>query len=1142
MPRAMNTYMLLVITLSYITNQANGKEDKNLLMKGDILLGGLVPVHSKNVDLQCGELQERLGIQRLEALLYALDKINAANSTLLNGITLGLQLYDTCSSETMALDKSLNFIYSQLKSESTSSRVVGIIGAAYSSVSIQIARLSRLFEIPQISYDSTSFELSDKKRFGFFSRTVPHDNFQAKALVDVLKYFNWTYVSVVYSDDSYGILGVDALRSAATRAGICMASSHKVRSSCHESTYLLVVDSILSEPLARTVIVFAQVHQIRGLLHAVQVRNAADQLQFVGSDAWGNVVWLKDLQSVALNTITVSPKSVRLKGFEEYFTSLSPINNSRNPWFQEYWEHHFNCSLNETLGKYPTKCNDSLKLSLGNSDIDMRIASAIDAVYAFAHALEAMHADLCRYTVGVCPAMENISGSELLGYIRNASFVGATGEKVHFDANGDVEGIYDVMRFEKSSGTYRNVIIGTWKDKLRMRNEHKFEIVKSSCSDECSSDEVMLPVRGKEACCWSCEPCKGNSYVINRTTCLTCPLGSWPNHSADRKQCLQIELQYFGKNLMYAVPAMGFAGTGIFITIFVVYLLAKHDKTPIVKACGRELAYLLLVSILLCFSDTFIVVLRPTRIICIARFFLSSLGFTISYAAIFIKTNRISRIFNRRNVAKRPILVLPSSQLVLVLGVVCVQALFLVLLTLLRTPTARHFYPTVDTVYLSCSTSDLDFGLSQVYNFILIIMCTVYAFKTRKIPSNFNEAKLIAFAMYSSCVIWLAFLAVYFMQRSLVERPLILSISISLIAYVLLGSLYGPKVYILIFRPHRNVRRPHHGSLSVSSLNQSNPKCSKCAGYVGMNLSADRQISDDAYASDSNRLSLIEAARPQSYADSHDDKQQISYKQDLEKHLVHIKKELQATKHALKVANDKLRRKDLPPCEEKQPLNRDRRVDNDDVHRINAVTRHDIIDANNRTLACHDNPTAGENKTQPANKQPQTETHNTGPALVTDYLDREFHNTAFNIPKTRRAVSTQGIITLGEQECQFCHLRKSYENSDHHQSQGRDKRPRKRAMDSGFVEFNNGLLCEHCGGACGDGSRQVPKGTLSLWRRSRSLSDLENKLNSVLYLAKHARKKGSSTNSVDKGSVENHKHSYAAMPELDETLVRNTEI
>jgi len=43
---------------------------------GDILLGGLFPVHGKNNAGGCGHVQKDRGIQRLEAMLFAIDHIN----------------------------------------------------------------------------------------------------------------------------------------------------------------------------------------------------------------------------------------------------------------------------------------------------------------------------------------------------------------------------------------------------------------------------------------------------------------------------------------------------------------------------------------------------------------------------------------------------------------------------------------------------------------------------------------------------------------------------------------------------------------------------------------------------------------------------------------------------------------------------------------------------------------------------------------------------------------------------------------------------------------------------------------------------------------------------------------------------------
>ncbi|KAG5897106.1 hypothetical protein JTB14_014094 [Gonioctena quinquepunctata] len=83
--------------------------------------------------------------------------------------------------------------------------ISGVVGAASSVTSIQVANLLRLFKIPQVSFFSTSPELSNKQRFEFFSRTIPSDHYQVKAMVDIVRKMGWSYISIIYEESNYGI-------------------------------------------------------------------------------------------------------------------------------------------------------------------------------------------------------------------------------------------------------------------------------------------------------------------------------------------------------------------------------------------------------------------------------------------------------------------------------------------------------------------------------------------------------------------------------------------------------------------------------------------------------------------------------------------------------------------------------------------------------------------------------------------------------------------------------------------------------------------------------------------------------------------------------------------------------------------------
>lgn len=193
-------------------------------MDGDIIIGALFSVHhqpsaEKVAERKCGEVREQYGIQRVEAMFHTLDRINS-DPNLLPNITLGCEIRDSCWHSSVALEQSIEFIRDSLisiRDESDGTRwciegapssqppptkkpIVGVIGPGSSSVAIQVQNLLQLFNIPQIAYSATSIDLSDKTLFKYFLRVVPSDTLQARALVDIVKRYNWTYVSAVHTE------------------------------------------------------------------------------------------------------------------------------------------------------------------------------------------------------------------------------------------------------------------------------------------------------------------------------------------------------------------------------------------------------------------------------------------------------------------------------------------------------------------------------------------------------------------------------------------------------------------------------------------------------------------------------------------------------------------------------------------------------------------------------------------------------------------------------------------------------------------------------------------------------------------------------------------------------------------------------
>ncbi|XP_062914238.1 metabotropic glutamate receptor 8-like isoform X2 [Mobula hypostoma] len=813
----------------------------SIRLEGDLILGGLFPVHARGSSgTACGEIKKEKGIHRMEAMLHAVDQLNR-DPDILTNITLGVRILDTCSRDTYALEQSLTFVQALIEKDATDVRcasgeppiiakpdkIVGVIGASGSSVSIMVANILRLFKIPQISYASTAPELSDNSRYDFFSRVVPPDSYQVQAMVDIVTALGWNYVSTLASEGNYGESGVEAFMQISRETGrVCIAQSLKIPREPKPGEFDKIIKRLLETPNARGIIIFANEDDINRLLEAAKRSNQTKHFLWVASDSWGSKVAPVHLQEdVAEGAVTILPKRASVEGFDRYFRSRTLENNRRNVWFAEFWEENFNCKLS-WHGKRNSKvkkCTGLERIGRDSSyEQEGKVQFVIDAVYSMAHALHNMHKELCPGYIGLCPSMTSIDGKELLQFIRAVNFSGSAGTPVTFNENGDAPGRYDIYQYQIanwSSHGYR--VIGQWTDYLHLNVKDMQwgsgpAIPQSVCSQPCKAGERKKTVKGVP-CCWHCERCEGYQYQIDESTCQMCPFNRKPN--ANGTDCQLIPIIKLEWHSPWAIVPVFIAMLGIIATTFVITTFIRYNDTPIVRASGRELSYVLLTGIFLCYAVTFLMIATPDIVLCSFRRIFLGLGMCISYAALLTKTNRIHRIFEQgKTSVSAPKFISPASQLVITFSLISLQLLGVFIWFAVDPPHTIVDYGEQRTVdpenargVLKCDISDLSLICSLGYSILLMVTCTVYAIKTRGVPETFNEAKPIGFTMYTTCIIWLAFIPIFFGTAQSAERMYIqtttLTISMSLSASVSLGMLYMPKVYIIIFHPEQNVQK-----------------------------------------------------------------------------------------------------------------------------------------------------------------------------------------------------------------------------------------------------------------------------------------------------------------------------------------------
>ena len=819
----------------------------------DFVLGGLFPVHSGG---GCNKLRQQRGLERLEAMLFAIDRINN-DTNLLSNLTIGYDVRDTCSEETVGLDEALDMIVRSdsltvdtamhcVQAGNSTTRMSGIVGAAASSVSTPTATLLglRIFQSPLVSYASSSAALSNKNLYEYFLRTIPPDSFQANAMVDLVSHFGWEYVSVIFNDNTYGEPGTDAFIDRAIRRGICIDYRRGIVQSEVSGSEVFnkaIKDTIhgLLNSTASVVLAFTDEATVMALFKELRERNTTRRFVWIASDAWANSVSVReDFPEIAQGTFGFQPHTEHVKEFAEYFSQLTPTTNIRDPFFPEYYEAF--CGTDGSA--CPNGLTENPSYSQGNI-----IPLIIDAVYVFAHAIQNFLNDNCdsplRWDRGTqrCDGMkQEFNGENLLGYLFNVTFNGIQNRNVSFDENGDPSGVYEIIHLQiNENGTGEYVSVGFW-DSLRtkgalllLNNTIQFEEVISRCSKPCSEGMIRSITNPSCPSCFECIPCVGPTYSMNSsaTNCSLCSDNHWGNNPlSGSTHCVPIEVQHLDFSSGWSIASMCIASIALIILATITVVFVMTWNTPVVKSSGREQMVMLLIGIGTCCVLTYIVVAPPSTAVCVFQRIGVWLCFSLMFGALLIKIIRVARIFySIKSSAKRPPFTDPIHQVLFTMGIVAGQLLLVVIGLIIDHPVVINDPDVVRTspgqtgdapeIVETCQEAHTALQvISLVYNFFIIIGCTILGWMTRRFPGNFNEARHVMFTSFTLMVVWVLFMPLYFYTED-EFRSGVLALGIVLSAVALMVGIFFPKTFIIVFQSHKNNKeyasRQNHAAVAI---------------------------------------------------------------------------------------------------------------------------------------------------------------------------------------------------------------------------------------------------------------------------------------------------------------------------------------
>ncbi|XP_039865398.1 extracellular calcium-sensing receptor-like [Simochromis diagramma] len=685
-------------------------------------------------------------------MIFAIEEINN-NTDLLPGIKLGYQIYDSCALVPVAVHVAFQFlnsfdpVFSTGNNCSQSGMVMAVVGDSGSTPSISISRLISPFNIPQVSHFATCACLSDKQQYPNFFRTIPSDQFQAESLAKLVKHFGWTWIGAVRSDSDYGNNGMASFLQAAQKEGICVEYSVSFYRTDPQSRIQKVAD-VIRRSKALVVVAFASFGDMK--------------------------ILLEELSRAA----TVDEKV---------------------------------CDGNEDIQNLQSQYTDTSQLRITNM--------VYKAVYAIAHAI---HNAVChgKNVTTQCDKLTKLEPKQVLTELKKVNF-SQNGYDVSFNANGDPVAIYELVNWQKhESGITEIVTVGLYDASLPVGKEFRInrninwmedstKVPVSVCTDSCPPGTRKVLQKGKPICCYDCILCPEGEInnITDSADCLPCHKEFWPNSKRDT--CIPKPIEFLSFQDILGIILATFSVLGALLAIITAGVFFYHRTSPIVRANNSELSFLLLISLTLCFLCSLTFIGAPSEWSCMLRHTAFGITFVLCISCVLGKTIVVLMAFKATLPGSNVIKWFgPPQQRMTVMCFTFIQILICTIWLVVSPPFAiKNLTTYKEKIILECALgSPVGFWVVLGYIGILAAFCFVLAVLARKLPDNFNEAKLITFSMLIFCAVWITFIPAY------VSSPGKFTVVVEIFAILassfgLMLCIFAPKCFIILFKPEKNTKK-----------------------------------------------------------------------------------------------------------------------------------------------------------------------------------------------------------------------------------------------------------------------------------------------------------------------------------------------
>ncbi|KAK9405479.1 type-2 vomeronasal receptor [Crotalus adamanteus] len=752
-------------------------------------------------------------------LMFAVQMVNK-NPQFLPNLTLGYNIHDNYVNALGTSDALMDMLstgqvnvpnYSCGRKEN----LLALVDGAKRETSIQMSTLVGTYKVPQISDAIVSEALNDKSQFPFFHRILPQKGITYSAIVQLLLHFRWTLIGLFTSDTEEGENFMRTVTPMLVRNGICVVISQRFSATGH------------TELLRDAISKWRQVNVFVNYIETVNVWDRIQTLQLTFEGTPGPIerkVWIvESIEYVILARWDLCKYVHSISSFAFQEKERPKDDPFETKLFLQMEDRYFHCSFSKNTFsvKGRKRCTQKAPLEPGEERRSIWIPFHLhlhSVIKTLAYALKAAYSSRSR--------RRSKKGEERLGALRllpwqfhpfleKNEFYNLSHWKLHLDQNGEVTADMDIQCLVVSS-SMRLIKrkLGSIERQRLIINERALSLLKllnrslpqSKCVENCHPGFVKRAREGEPVCCYDCVPCPEGTISTQEDTetCTKCPDDKYPNK--DRIQCIPKVISFLSYEESLGIILLSFTLLLFLSTMFVLIIFIKYRETPIVKANNRDLSYILLISLLLCFLSSFLFIGQPRKATCLLRQIIFSIIFSIAVSSLLAKTITVVLAFLATKPGNRVKRWLGKSLAnSIILSCSAVQIIICSIWLGVSVPFPDFdFHSQPGVIILQCNEgSVVMFYITLSYMGFLAAICFMVAFLGRNLPGAFNEAKLITFSMMVFCSVWVTFVPTYLSTKGkYMVAVQVFSISASNCG--LLGCIFIPKCYIIILRPDLN--------------------------------------------------------------------------------------------------------------------------------------------------------------------------------------------------------------------------------------------------------------------------------------------------------------------------------------------------